>query len=335
MTTTANSSLQMENPLANAPSSIEWIQTLELGYEQQNDNGNANGLIKRESICFSCGKKPASTSQASSTSNNNNNIDDDSDKKAETGDVTTTTTAKTKTCTTATATETNTIKLMKCSKCSVATYCCRDCQINDWKHGGHKKTCNSYKRIGIWNNAISEGGGNNEVNEGNDIITNIKASIRVELFTRIRFYACPYAVYKYSELGRGFLFIQSNQTLKNLSFQAIPNKDEYGYPVNNGHNSASGGRAILMHYLTMGEYDIEVCRDDFELTLVRTKLQNLVDTYDPETHVCLLWRLRCGHIAVGKAILVPDINICKKLGMDYYADNPASAGAVQLNLDDL
>jgi hypothetical protein len=38
-------------------------------------------------------------------------------------------------------------------------------------------------------------------------------------------------------------------------------------------------------------------------------------------------------MAVGKAVLVPDYNICEKLGQDYYADNPS--GALQLNLDDM
>jgi hypothetical protein len=38
-------------------------------------------------------------------------------------------------------------------------------------------------------------------------------------------------------------------------------------------------------------------------------------------------------VALGKAVLVPDYGICKKLGEDYYANNPA--GAIQLNLDDL
>jgi hypothetical protein len=89
----------------------------------------------------------------------------------------------------------------------------------------------------------------------------------------------------------------------------------------------------LLHFLTQGEFDSEVCRDDFELALMRTPLKDAVETYDTEKEVVLLCRFRCGHMALGKAALVPDYGICKKLGQDYYSEN--TAGALQLNLDDL
>jgi hypothetical protein len=192
-----------------------------------------------------------------------------------------------------------------CSKCNVAAYCSRECQKNDWKEGHHKLACDSYSRL---NSALDD---------------HTKALIRTEIFARIRFYACPYAVHKTSQLGRGFLFIQSDTTLRDLSID-IP-KDMSGRPMMT--------RAILMHFLTIGEYDLELCREDFEITSVRTNLQQAIESYDPEKEVVLLWRLRCGHVALGLAVLVPDVGICKTLGNDYYADNPA--GAVQLNLDDL
>lgn len=194
-------------------------------------------------------------------------------------------------------------KFSKCAKCQVATYCCRDCQIKDWKGGRHKLACPSYTRLA-------------------SVDDETKTTVRNEIFSRIRFYACPYAVFKSAELGDGFLFIQSDTTLKDLSI-AIP-KDSSGRELT---------RSILMHYLTMGEFDAEVCRDDFEMAAVRTNLQELVKAYDPEKEVVLLVRLRCGHVALGKAVLVPDYRVCKKLGKDYYTDNPA--GAVQLTLDDL
>jgi hypothetical protein len=90
-------------------------------------------------------------------------------------------------------------------------------------------------------------------------------------------------------------------------------------------------RSVLIHYLTMGEYDTEVCRDDFELAAVRSTLLEAVDSYDPQTSVVLLMRFRCGHVAIGISPLVPDFSICKSLGKDYYDDN--STGALQLNLD--
>jgi hypothetical protein len=244
----------LDNPLSKAPSIVDWVQTIELGYDEPSP------LTK---VCFSCGEKPV-----------------DGDQK----------------------------QLSKCAKCEVAAYCGRDCQTNDWKNGGHKRACASYKRLSSLNTTESS--------------DDTKETIRNEVYQRIRFYACPYAVFRTAELGNGFLFVQSDTTLKDLSI-GIP-KDTTGRQLT---------RSVLLHYLTLGEYDAEVCRDDFEMAMVRSKLQSLVEEYDAEKEVVLLMRLRCGHVAVGKAVLVPDYLICKQLGNDYYASNPA--GAVQLNLDDL
>jgi hypothetical protein len=133
---------------------------------------------------------------------------------------------------------------------------------------------------------------------------------------------CPYAVFRTLDLGRGFLFLQSDRTIQDLSVY-IP-KDFTGRTC---------GRSLLIHFLTLGEFDSEVCRDDFELAMMRTALKEAVESYDTEKEAILLCRFRCGHIALGKAVLVPDYTICKKLGEDYYAANPS--GALQLNLDDL
>jgi hypothetical protein len=241
----------LENPLSSAPQPIQWVQTLELGYDEP---------AAPSPICFACGKEAADPSVT---------------------------------------------KLSQCAKCNVAAYCCRDCQIKDWKEGRHKLACPSYTRLSTINTEAT------------------KELVRNEVFMRIRFYACPYAVHKTAELGNGFLFIQSDTTLQDLAI-AIP-KDQHGRTMQT--------RSILMHYLTLGEYDAEVCRDDFEMAVVRNKLQELLKDYDEQNEVIILIRLRCGHIALGKAVLVPDYRICKKLGQDYYADNPA--GAVQLTLDDI
>jgi hypothetical protein len=199
-------------------------------------------------------------------------------------------------------------KLLKCGTCQVAGYCQKDCQVQDWKGGGHKSACSTYARLGP-----------NMKLEADDV----KASVRSQMFQRIRFYACPYAVHKASTLGRGFLFVQSDNTLATMSL-ALP-KDCYGRHIPN--------RALLLHYLTLGEYDSELCRDDFELTEVRPKLQEAVEDYDEQKEIVVLMRLRCGHVAVGRATLVPDWGVCRKLGLDYYAES--GAGALQLNIDDL
>lgn len=205
------------------------------------------------------------------------------------------------------------VKLSQCSKCSVAGYCSRDCQVKHWKTGsgggGHKHSCQAYARVGV----------NMSIESDDD-----KAAARKDVLQRIRFYACPYAVQKESTLGRGFLFIQSDCTLAELSLP-LP-KSSTGRPINKL-------RAVLLHYLTVGEYDSEVCREDFELAVVRTKLQEAVDEYDVQTHVVLLMRFRCGHVALGVAPLVPDYPICKSLGKEYFENS--TAGALQLNLDDM
>lgn len=151
-----------------------------------------------------------------------------------------------------------------------------------------------------------------------------KASARKDIFQRIRFYACPYAVQKESFLGRGFLFLQSDCTLAELSL-SLP-KSSSGRPIQRL-------RSVLLHYLTVGEYDSEVCREDFELSSVRSMLQAAVEAYNVETHVIVLMRFRCGHVALGIVPLVPDYAICKSLGREYYEDS--TAGALQLNLDDI
>lgn len=195
--------------------------------------------------------------------------------------------------------------LLKCARCRVAGYCQKECQVNDWKKQ-HKQACPSYRRVC---------GGMTSEDDQRDA--------RDEIFGRIRFYACPYAAIKQAELGRGFLFIQSDQTLVVQSL-ALP-IDCRGRFVSM--------RSCTVHYLTLGEYDQEVCRDDFEMAAVRTELKEAVGAYDEEMEVVVLMRFRCGHVALGTATLVPDYKLCRQLGRDYFAESDAPA--LQLNLDDV
>ena len=196
-------------------------------------------------------------------------------------------------------------KLSRCARCGVAAYCSRECQAGDWKAGRHKMACPSYARVAK-----------------TPLDGDTKKAIRNELFARIRFYVCPYAVHRTAELGSGFLFLQSDRTLRDLS-PYIP-KDCTGRAI---------VRSVLLHFLTLGEFDSEVCKDDFELAMMRTPLKEAVESYDPEKEVVLLCRFRCGNMALGRAVLVPDYPICKQLAKDYYTGN--TAGALQLNLDDM
>lgn len=150
-----------------------------------------------------------------------------------------------------------------------------------------------------------------------------KSAAKAEIYGRVRFYICPYAVHRSQSLGKGFLFIQSDCTMAEISLMLPQNAKGHTIPM----------RSVLVHYLTVGEYDTEICRDDFELAEIRPKLQAAVDAYNVETHVVVLMRFRCGHVGLGTAVLVPDYGICKSLGASYYTDS--TAGALQLNIDDI
>lgn len=205
-------------------------------------------------------------------------------------------------------------KILRCSRCSVASYCGRECQVADWKSGqggGHKHSCAAYKRVGV----------DLKLNGEDD-----KTTAREEIFRRIRFYACPYGVYRNRALGRGFLFIQSPMLLAELSLP-IPKR-----PCGRG---MAGQRAVLVHFLTLGEYDQELCRDDFELAGCRSQLKEAVESYDEREEIVILMRFRCGHVSVGVSPLVPEYGVCVSLGKDYYEGQKAAEGALQLNLDDV
>lgn len=152
-----------------------------------------------------------------------------------------------------------------------------------------------------------------------------KDTARQDILSRIRFYAYPYAVHKASKTGRGFLFVQSVTSLAVLSLPT---------PILSNGRRCPTQRSILLHWLTMKEYDSELCMDDFELAAVRKELKAAVETYDEKVEVPVLMRFRCGHVAVGIAPLVPDYKLCGVLGKDFYGSRQGE-GALQLNIDDM
>lgn len=206
-------------------------------------------------------------------------------------------------------------KVLNCAKCRVAAYCSKDCQVTHWKQKKHKLGCRSLKRLGP---------------EGNLSLESDKEQARNELFGRIRFYACPYSVHKLQQLGKGFLFLQSQHSLVQMSL-AIP-EDHRGHDLNGGRQ---GPRGFLLHYLTMGEYDSELCREDFELATVRSSLQEAIDKCNEQTHLVVMMRFRCGHVAVGVTPLVPDYALCRALAAQYYAEHDPPALQLQIDDDEL
>lgn len=288
-------------PILNAPLvPIQWVQTVELSYsgDAATTTGANNEASSVASVCFGCGQEPRPDAI-----------------------------------------------LSKCARCQIAGYCNKACQVADWKKH-HKHSCASYSRAKILLQTDDETAADSVPNEQPeqqqqhtwsttdhapaasvvpDAIARRQDEARNEIFGRIRFYACPYAVTRFGSLGRGFLFLQSDQTLSILSL-AMP-KNLLG--------RSTGMRSLMVHYLTLGEFDQEVCRDDFEMTVVRFELQKQVTNYDEQTQVVVLMRFRCGHVALGTATLVPNYSVCQMLGREYFATEGTSEGALQLNLDDI
>lgn len=87
-----------------------------------------------------------------------------------------------------------------------------------------------------------------------------------------------------------------------------------------------------MHFLTMEEYSNELCKDDFEMVIVKKELQNAVNEYKESEELPLMMKFRCGHMAVGITKLMPDYTLCLTLGKEYYEK---AGSAVQLNIDDV
>mmetsp|Transcript_24135 Transcript_24135/g.27559 ORF Transcript_24135/g.27559 Transcript_24135/m.27559 type:complete len:249 (-) Transcript_24135:51-797(-) len=210
------------------------------------------------------------------------------------------------------STTSNSSSLSRCAKCQVATYCSRECQLEHWKKGpggGHKFCCSAYKRVG---------------SDMMVVFPDDKESARQDVYQRIRFYACPYFVYNsVTRKTRGFLFIQSDSTLAEMSLPI---------PIMSNGRPITKIRSVLLYFLTIEEYDKELCRDDFEMVTVRGELNEAVSTYDESKQIVVMMKFRCGHIGLGVTDLVPDYNISNMLGTEYYANS--NSGAVQLNLDD-
>jgi MYND finger len=201
--------------------------------------------------------------------------------------------------------------LKSCARCRAVEYCSRECQTSDWKER-HKKLCGSYQQLSV------DKTGNLVLKDTAD-----KSLVKSAIFSKVRLYACPYAVHQSRSMGRGFVFVQSTATLATM---ALPSPFE----MNGGPLREQ--RSLILHYLTLGEFDVEVCREDFELATLRPQLKDLVDSYQPEEELVILARFRCGHLAVGVASLVPEYNACVRLGREYFADH--GTDPLQLDIDD-
>lgn len=63
--------------------------------------------------------------------------------------------------------------------------------------------------------------------------------------------------------------------------------------------------------------------------VIRNPLETAVDNYNTKTEIVVLFRARCGYMAVAVLPLVPAWAVCRQLGLEY-----EDKDALQLNLDD-
>mmetsp|Transcript_16699 Transcript_16699/g.32431 ORF Transcript_16699/g.32431 Transcript_16699/m.32431 type:complete len:294 (-) Transcript_16699:119-1000(-) len=193
-------------------------------------------------------------------------------------------------------------KQMRCGRCSTH-YCSRECQVQSWKVS-HKRECE----------VISA------ANKGT-LSTEQTHVIVEDMLRRIRMYMCPYAAGFSLLHGKGFVMIRSNSTLRQWVHE-FP-KDCEGNILR---------RSVQLQYLTLGEFDGLAFEDDFELAVVRPKLEEALEAYDMQKQVVVVVLLRCGFLACITIPMVPDYSISKQLAAMYqYVE---MEGPLQLNVDD-
>ena len=188
-------------------------------------------------------------------------------------------------------------KLLKCPKCGMG-YCSKECQKRDWKK--HKKKCALFR--------VSR----------NDPASLDYTDVIIALFQPLRIYLCPYAVNRCHIVGEaGFLLVQSKEDpIHNFLFDNPV--DLYGRPLN---------RALTCEYLTIAEFTSRL-KDNFELGVVLEDLVTAVETHDSKHQMVTLVLAPCGYINVFSAPLVPDADMCMKLGQVH-----KNLPLLELNID--
>lgn len=80
--------------------------------------------------------------------------------------------------------------------------------------------------------------------------------------------------------------------------------------------------------MTPNDTAARVCLMRGNCQVIRDALEAAVEGYNPKKEVVLLVRARCGYMAVVVMPLVPELAVCRLLGVEY-----AEKDALQLNLD--
>jgi hypothetical protein len=279
-----------------------------LSYEEKDETAEG-GEGAETSVCFTCGASELAGFSSSSASETNDDDDDDNDESKKKS--------------------TKKKALLVCSQCRIICYCSAECQKKDWKSktstniGSHKSLCAAYKDLYSPPSAPPPPGIDFSTNAA---VADIQQKYIENILRKIRFYLCPYFVHNCAEQGKGFIFIQSNNTLFELSLP-IP-KNRHGKAVNNG-----ASRSVTMHFLTMGEFDQEVVREDFEMGACRNELRVGTESCDPDKELIVMLRFRCGELRVVRMDLVPPVGVCRALTKEYveWINKPM----MQFNVDDI
>ncbi|GMH62996.1 hypothetical protein TrST_g9910 [Triparma strigata] len=204
---------------------------------------------------------------------------------------------------------------LQCSRCKVASYCSKPCQLKDWKcklgSGYHKLNCSQMKLLTRSGTFPSE--------------LHRRTAVESGLLKKVKMYLCPFAVHHHSLKGPGFVFLQSPNTLVQLSMPGNGLRDCLG----GTRPERMESRQVLMTYLPLKDFHT-LTTDDFEMSQIQPSLTSTCSSIDPSTEIVILIRVRCGFVGVCKMKIVLGYAVCMKLGEDYEGKEQ-----IQLNIDDL
>ena len=211
---------------------------------------------------------------------------------------------------------------LKCGKCKVASYCSKECQKKDWKGGSeggwHKMNCGQYKlltRAGTFPG-----------------LEHKKEAVDRGVLQKIRLYLSPFYVHHVSKGeggcdatngdGGGFVFLQSNNTLEQLSMPGNTLRDCRGPTLPERRVS----RQIFMRFMATSEFR-DLAGDDFEMMQLQKPLLDASKDHDSKRYIPVLFRARCGFVAVFLSNIALGYEQCRRLGWEDMS------AVVQLNLD--
>jgi len=187
-----------------------------------------------------------------------------------------------------------------CSQCKGSWYCCKKCQVQDWKMG-HKGLCARTKSLVTTGEAPS------------------RATL-VRLLRKIRMYAAPFAgAYELATGTAGIVFLQSPNPL--LDFCLIEAKCD---PL---RGFVKHDRAVILNAMSVDEFVASSADPSF--APIATAVQESASALDPLEHYLTVCKFRCGAVMVVKQPWVPVKSVALALASDFKGKD-----CIQLNIED-